>query len=181
MVCRRHARLRSGSVGRRVYIDFEGLLAQVYGLITMCNLTIKHFGNSRRGWFAVGICLLLLSGCAHERPRLYPDPVVQRRGPAQVDRDIQACEDFAKANGIGYSRGGVGRRTVEGGVVGGAGGAAVGAIYGNAGRGAATGAAYGATTGFIRSLFTRDRPHPTYVRFVNRCLRDKGYDPIGWN
>lgn len=147
----------------------------------MHNLSIRCFSRSRRGWFVVGICLVLMAGCAHEKPRLYPDPVVQRRGPAQVDRDIQACEDLAKANGVDYSKGGIARRTAEGGVVGGAGGAAVGAIFGNAGRGAATGAAYGATTGLFRGLFARDQPHPTYVRFVNRCLRDKGYDPIGWN
>lgn len=147
----------------------------------MRKLPISCFTQPWRRLCAVGIGLLLIAGCAHQQPRLYPDPVVQRRGPAQVDRDIKACENMAKVNGIDYSKGGVGRRTVEGGVVGGAGGAAVGAIYGNAGRGAATGAAYGATTGLFRGLFAREQPHPTYVRFVNRCLRDKGYDPIGWN
>ena len=125
--------------------------------------------------------LLSLLACAHQKPRLYPNSTVQTRGPAVVQGDIAACEDLAEANGVDYSDGGIARRTAEGGVVGGAGGAAVGAIFGNAGRGAATGAAYGATTGFFRGLFAGERAHPTYQNFVNRCLRDKGYDPIGWS
>ncbi len=128
------------------------------------------------------VCLASLLACAHQKPRVYSDTTAQTRGPAQVQRDIAACENLAEANGVDYSDGGgIARRTAEGGVVGGAGGAAAGAIFGNAGRGAATGAAYGATTGFFRGLFASDRVHPTYRAFVNRCLRDKGYVPIGWN
>lgn len=126
-------------------------------------------------------CLFAVTACAHQKPRVYPDSTAQTRGPAQVQRDITACENLAKANGVDYGDGGTARRTVEGGVVGGAGGAAAGAILGNAGRGAATGAAYGATTGFFRGLFAGERAHPTYRRFVDRCLQDKGYDPIGWS
>lgn len=128
------------------------------------------------------VCLLTLTACAHQKPKLYPNSAAQTRGPAVVDQDIAACEDLAQANGVDYNEGGdLTRRTAQGGVVGGAGGAAVGAIFGNVGRGAATGAAYGATTGFFSGLFSRDRAHPTYRAFVDRCLRDKGYDPIGWS
>ncbi len=28
--------------------------------------------------------------------------------------------------------------------------------------------------------FRASRPSLTYKTFVNRCLREKGYDPIGW-
>ena len=27
----------------------------------------------------------------------------------------------------------------------------------------------------------KSNPSPVYKRFVDRCLREKGYDPIGWN
>jgi len=132
--------------------------------------------------FTLLLCAAAVTGCAHQKPRIYPDATAQSRGPSQVQRDIAACENLAEANGVDYSDGGgVTRRTVEGGVVGGAGGAAAGAVLGNVGRGAATGAAVGATTGFFRGLFAGERAHPTYKQFVNRCLRDKGYDPIGWS
>ena len=45
-----------------------------------------------------------------------------------------------------------------------------------AGAGAAGGAAGALTRGVIRS----GDPDPVYQRFVEKCLRDKGYEPIGW-
>jgi len=87
----------------------------------------------------------------------------------------------ADKQGLDYDRGGeLAKRTGRGGVVGGAGGAAAGAIHGNAGRGAATGAVAGATHGLLHGLFAADSPHPVYRRFVDTCLREKGYQPIGW-
>ena len=87
----------------------------------------------------------------------------------------------AEAYGLDYHKGGeVTRRTAEGGVVGGASGAAVGAIVGNVGRGAAVGAAHGATQGLVRGLFAGNQPSPVYRRFVEHCLRERGYQPIGW-
>jgi hypothetical protein len=44
------------------------------------------------------------------------------------------------------------------------------------GVGAAGGAAAGLVTGAIKA----SRPSPIYKTFVNRCLTNKGYDPIGW-
>jgi hypothetical protein len=65
--------------------------------------------------------------------------------------------------------------------VGAAGGAVGGAISGGAGIGAAIGAASGAVIGFLSSLFgRRPGPNATYTNFVDRCLREKGYEPIGW-
>jgi outer membrane lipoprotein SlyB len=40
----------------------------------------------------------------------------------------------------------------------------------------AQGTAKGATAGALR-----DKPNQTYRHFVQRCLRDKGLDVIGWN
>ena len=56
-----------------------------------------------------------------------------------------------------------------------------GALAGNAGTGAAVGAATGATAGLLHSIFSQaDSKDPIYVNFVERCLREKGYEPIGW-
>jgi hypothetical protein len=56
----------------------------------------------------------------------------------------------------------------------------MGSVTGNLGRGAAMGAAGGAVAGVIRGASRASRPSPVFKNFVNRCLREKGYDPIGW-
>jgi OmpA family protein len=62
-------------------------------------------------------------------------------------------------------------------------GAVGGAVTGNAGEGAAVGAATGGTAGLLSGIFGAFRssqPDPVYANFVDRCLRERGYDPIGW-
>jgi hypothetical protein len=55
-----------------------------------------------------------------------------------------------------------------------------GASTGRAGTGAAVGAASGATAGLLSGLWrSRDRD-PIYMTYVDTCLREKGYQPIGW-
>lgn len=128
--------------------------------------------------------LLLLAGCAAPSPVLYPNDVLQQVGQAQADRDIAACKDMAEAAGADAApdqAGRTARNTAVGGAAGGATGAVGGAILGSAGRGAAVGAATGATAGLMRSIFSQPKPSSAYMNFVDRCLRDKGYDPVGWN
>ena len=127
------------------------------------------------------LCAIALAGCASQKPVLYPNSTLNQRGEAAGKQAINACTQRAEAAGLDYSKGGTVRRTAEGGAVGGAGGAVAGAIYGNVGRGAAAGAAGGATAGLIRSLFARNDPAPVYRRYVNRCLAEQGYEPIGWD
>ncbi|NNE38744.1 MAG: hypothetical protein HKN08_10610, partial [Gammaproteobacteria bacterium] len=103
-------------------------------------------------------------------------------GMAVADTDINSC--IALANGSGANESVVSetaRETTEGAVVGGATGATVGAVLGNAGQGAATGAVGAATSRFTRSILNSDQPDTVFQRFVNRCLRDRGYDVVGWN
>jgi len=42
------------------------------------------------------------------------------------------------------------------------------------------GAASGATGGLLRGLFRKSPPSEAYKQFVNRCLKERGYDPVGW-
>jgi hypothetical protein len=42
------------------------------------------------------------------------------------------------------------------------------------------GAAAGATGGLLRGLFRRSPPSNAYKQFVQRCLKERGYDPVGW-
>ncbi|RJS93309.1 hypothetical protein D3260_08495 [Salinisphaera sp. Q1T1-3] len=127
--------------------------------------------------------LALLGGCAAQKPVLYaPNDAHPPGGEAAVE----ACQNQARAAGLDYSKGRVGataRGAVKDGAVGGAGGAVAGAIYGNAARGAAAGAAGGVAAGLVRGLFAGhdSGPAPAYKAYVNRCLRSRGYDPVGWN
>ncbi len=129
------------------------------------------------------VCVLLclaLVGCAASRPALYPNAHLNQVGPEQAQRDIAECRQRADAY---IASGGVGQvvgSTVVGGGAGAAVGAAGGAVRGAPGTGAAVGAATGATAGFLRGLFKAREPSPVYKNFVNRCLAEKGYEPIGW-
>ncbi|KEZ77794.1 membrane protein [Salinisphaera hydrothermalis] len=123
--------------------------------------------------------VLGLAGCASQKPVLY-----SRGGgmPPGGHQAVSDCTQQAKAAGLDYSKGRIGRNAVENGAVGGAGGAVAGAIYGNAATGAAAGAAGGVAAGLVRDMFHHDNgPAPAYRAYVNRCLRDRGYQPIGWN
>jgi len=125
--------------------------------------------------------LTLVAGCADKRPVLYPNATLEHRGQQAAEADIDDCIQLAKEHGAEGDKGEeVAKKTGKGAAVGGAVGAAVGAVTGNFGKGAAAGAAGGAAGGVTRGLFESGEPDPVMKRFVERCLRDKGYDPIGW-
>jgi hypothetical protein len=130
------------------------------------------------------VLVVSLTGCASPRPILYPNAHLQSVGQAAAARDVEECERLAKAAGAdrGSGRAGeVATGTAVGAGVGAAGGAVGGAIRGGAGIGAAIGAATGAVVGFLTSIFRRrPAPGPAYTNFVDRCLREKGYEPTGW-
>jgi outer membrane lipoprotein SlyB len=125
--------------------------------------------------------LVIISGCASTRPVLYPNSHLNTVGMEIADADINTCMAMAKNAGADKElMSEVATESAEGGIIGGATGAAVGAVLGHAGHGAATGAAGGATAGLTRSLLDSDEPDPIFQKFVDRCLRDKGYELVGW-
>lgn len=128
---------------------------------------------------------LLLTACAGApEPVLYPNARLNEVGQAQAQQDIAACKQLAASGGANPApdqAGRAARNTAVGGAAGGATGAVGGAILGNAGRGAAFGAATGATAGLVRSIFSSPKPSGAYKNFVDRCLREKGYEPVGWD
>jgi hypothetical protein len=120
-------------------------------------------------------------GCAPKRPVLYPNPHLREVGAEAANRDVDECLALAAAGGYEAKPG----RTVAGSTAGGAAGgaavgAAVGAVLGNAGKGAAAGAAGGATRGVLRGGRAARDPDPIQKRFVEECLVERGYKPIGW-
>ncbi|HTZ39723.1 MAG TPA: cell envelope biogenesis protein OmpA [Syntrophales bacterium] len=122
---------------------------------------------------------LALIGCA-QKPVLYPNNRLKTAGDAQAQRDIDECMQTAEAYVKKNQESKVAEGAVKGGAIGAATGAAVGAVTGNFGRGLASGAAGGAAGGATYGLFKAAEPSPVYKSFVNKCLQDKGYEPVGW-
>jgi hypothetical protein len=124
------------------------------------------------------------TACATARPILYPNAHFQSVGQAVAEHDIEECQNMAKAAGVDPQKGEAAEvvtGTAVGAGLGAAGGAVGGAISGGAGIGAAIGAASGAVVGFLSALFGRRAgPSAAYTNFVDRCLREKGYEPTGW-
>ena len=130
------------------------------------------------------VLLIALAACSvARRPVLYPNDHLNRVGERQADADIDACMRAAEASGANANRSeDVARKTAKAGAVGASTGAVVGAISSStsAGRGAAVGGAGAATATLVGGAFDASEPTQIYKRFVDQCLRDKGYQPIGW-
>ena len=125
------------------------------------------------------ICLLV-AGCSVKRPVLYPNAKLQKVGQSQAQLDIDVCRRMAEAYLTSHPGKEIAADAAKSGVVGAATGAAVGAVYSGAGRGAAAGAAAGVVGSTANGMFRTREPSPTFMNFVNRCLQEKGYEPIGW-
>ncbi len=127
--------------------------------------------------------LMAALGCSGPKPILYPNDHYKQVGEDAAQRDIAECRQMAEVAGAKPEKGKAasGAGNVAGGAaVGAAGGAVGGAVVGAPGTGAAIGAASGATMGFLRWLFTAPKPSSAHVNFVNRCLQERGYEPMGW-
>jgi hypothetical protein len=127
---------------------------------------------------------ITLAACATHKPVLYPNARYQQLGPAQAERDLEECKRMAESAGAnaGNSQAGqIAASGAKGAAVGAATGAVAGAIAGSAGQGAGIGAATGLTASLLGSLFRDAPPNPAYRNFVERCLRERGYDITGWN
>jgi outer membrane lipoprotein SlyB len=134
--------------------------------------------------FLALVMALAVEGCASTRPVLYPNAHFNTVGSEAADRDIASCMDLAESAGAdaaGSDAGQAATRTAGGAAVGAASGAVGGAVGGSAGSGAAIGAATGATAGLLHWIFSKPQRSPAFENFVNRCLQERGYQPVGWN
>lgn len=130
----------------------------------------------------IALSVSVWSCASHKRPVLYPNAYLQQVGEDQAQADIDECFEFAATAVDQYRKG---ERALEGGAKGATVGAAAGAAGsavggGSVGRGAGTGAAAGAAIGVVSGLWSGSEPEPIFKQFVEQCLRDKGYDPKGW-
>jgi len=127
------------------------------------------------------IFVVSLWGCASSKPVLYPNDHYKTVGQSQAEIDIHECLELAERHTSSSNKGQeMAQDTAVGAGVGAASGAVIGAVREAAGKGAAVGAAAGATGGFLRSLLRSSEPNPAYKNFVNACLKERGYQPVGW-
>jgi predicted small lipoprotein YifL len=124
--------------------------------------------------------LVLLQGCASQGPVLYPNAQYKSAGKSVVEADVRDCIALANSSGADSDRlKELAEDTARGAVIGAGTGVVSGAIFGRPAKGAAAGAAGGGTATLLYSLLDNDGPNNLHRRFVERCLRDKGYEPIG--
>jgi len=168
----------------------EKFTAAILSLISGLTNSINRQDTSEGGpavkhdllkYLLPALLVLTAVSCAQQRPVLYPNAHLKSVGQTTARADIDECLQLAVDYGAGEDGGArVAGDTAKGAAVGGAAGAAVGAVTGNLGRGAAAGAAGGGAAAMTRSALNSGNPDPVFKKFVEQCLRDKGYQPIGW-
>ena len=124
--------------------------------------------------------ILIASSCASHGPVLYPNQHFKMVGKDQAHRDIADCDRLAAEYVKSEAGKTVAKNTAGGAAAGTVVGGAAGAVTGHLGKGAAVGAAAGAAGGMVRGVSKTVEPSPIHKRFVEKCLRDRGYEPLGW-
>lgn len=135
-------------------------------------------------WLLSGLALLFLfSACSSsaKRPVFYPNSHMQQVGQYQAQRDTDDCMALADNYNVSRTKDGeVATKATSGALIGGASAGAWGLIRGDAGDRALAGALAGGTAGAVKGGVDSRRISPTFKRFVQQCLRDRGYQVIGW-
>jgi outer membrane lipoprotein SlyB len=130
------------------------------------------------------LLLAALAGCAstaENEPVLYPNRHLQQVGRAAAEQDIRECRQLAHTHGVKETRDGeVARKTAGGAALGGASAGAWGIVRGDALERAAAGAAAGGAAGAVKGTMESGETSPVFRNFVQRCLRERGYEVIGW-
>ena len=128
----------------------------------------------------LGLSMLFMGAC-QKRPVMYPNEFLAQAGEQRLQADIDECMRRAEEAKVAADTGTeLAKETATGAAVGAATGAVVGAIFGSAGRGAASGAAGGGVAALTRKILRSDKPDPLIRAYVDRCLSEKGYEPLGW-
>ncbi len=142
--------------------------------------------KTERICFCVAVVLGLsavLAGCSSntKRPVFYPNAHTQAVGKAQAERDTQECFALADDWGVAQNKDGeVGKKAAAGALIGGVSAGAWGLVRGDAGERALAGALAGGSAGGVKGGLDSTQLSPTFKRFVERCLRERGYEVVGW-
>lgn len=141
--------------------------------------------TSRFSTFLIFLAAIGLVACAGPEPILKSTTYLQIHGKDQAEREAAVCGLKAERAGLqhGTNRSGNAGAGAALGVIGGAAvGASTGLIGGPTGIaiGAAAGGAVGAVLGLLAGAYKPLQPQQDYAAFVERCLKEKGYETDGW-
>ena len=160
--------------------SLESALEKSHIIVSLAMVVLQMI-RSMKHYYALTVLMVTILSCAQQRPLLYPNAHLKQVGKVAAEKDIDECIQLAIDYGAKENSGEkVAKDTGKGAAVGGAAGVAVGAVTGNLGRGAAVGAAGGGAAAMTRSALGSGKPDPVFKNFVDQCLRDKGYQPVGW-
>jgi hypothetical protein len=112
---------------------------------------------------------------------IYQSPNAVAGDPIAQEQAINDCIALSQQAGAGRNQAmETGKKTATAAAVGGAAGAAAGAVRGHAGRGAGMGAAGAAAGSLTHSIIGTGGLDDLEKRYVETCLRERGYQTIGW-
>jgi hypothetical protein len=146
---------------------------------------IRYDDLRRRMWstslkiLSLALALLALA-CGTKKPVLYPNAKLSQVSSETAQADIGDCFKLAEEYAGSSEAKEAAARTAGSATVGAATGAAVGSVLGSAGKGAGAGAAGGAAGGLTRWLLGSREPQPLVRSYTEHCLRERGYQPMGW-
>lgn len=130
------------------------------------------------------LLLLLLAGCATDskRPLFYFGSYQVPVSKAQSERDTNECMALARQAGVPENRDGeVAKKAASGTLLGGIAAGAWSLVRGNGSENMLAGAVAGGATGAAKGAIDSTEQSPIFRKYVERCLRERGYDVIGWN
>ena len=127
------------------------------------------------------VSIFFMAGCASKQPVLYPNAHYKTVGAQVAKVDVEECFRLAEEAVTQGDKGEeLAAKTGKSAVVGGATGAVAGAITGSVGRGSLVGVAIGGTSALVGGAFKANDHDPIFMRFVEQCLAEKGYQVLGW-
>jgi outer membrane lipoprotein SlyB len=129
---------------------------------------------------ALTLAAALLAGCATPRVALYPDEHYKSLPKETVQQDIAGCDVKAKEFVKAHKGQILAKHTGAGALFGAFLGFIAGAFTGDYGGAIAQGAAMGAATGLAGGAIAANSPDGIHRKFVEYCLIEKGYKPMGW-
>ncbi len=142
-------------------------------------------GRDRSSTILILLAVVGLAACAGPEPILKSNAKLQLYGKDAAEREAVLCSLKAERAGLhhGTNRSGNAGAGATLGVIGGAAvGASTGLIGGPTGVaiGAAAGGAVGGLLGLLAGTYKTLEPQRDYAAFVERCLKEKGYETAGW-
>jgi hypothetical protein len=131
--------------------------------------------------FCALLAASLITGCATPQPVIYSNG--RQINEERLARDTAACRQRAdQAVGLNQGRKGVAQKAAEGSVIGAVTGAVTGLFKGSnemwerAGIGLATGGVGVA----VKAMVDLNKPDKVYEEYVERCMKERGHDILGW-